>query len=131
MAESFSISASIPASPTDVYQAWLDSKAHSSFTGGPARIDPRPGGDHSAWDGYIRGRILELEPGRRIVQTWRTTEFPPDSPDSRLEIMLEPHRDGTRLTLNHSDIPEGQGENYRQGWLDYYFEPLKTFFAQA
>ena len=39
----------------------------------------------TAWDGYISGRNVELIPGERIVQTWRTSEFGVSDPDSNLE----------------------------------------------
>ena len=87
------------------------------------------GGKFTAWDGYIQGTTLELEPGRRIVQSWRTTEFPSDSGDSRLEIHFEPVEDGTRIVLLHSDIPTGQGPQYEQGWKEHYLEPLARYFA--
>ena len=35
---------------------------------------------------YIEGKNLELEKDKKIVQKWRTTEFPDDAPDSDLEI---------------------------------------------
>lgn len=60
------------------------------------------------WDGYIEGIDEELEPGRRIVHSWRATEFPPDSPDSRLEIVLEGVEGGARITLHHGSLAEGQ-----------------------
>ena len=34
----------------------------------------------------------------------------------------------TRITLRHTDIPVGQGEMYREGWLEYYFEPMQQYF---
>jgi len=33
------------------------------------------------------------------------------------------------MTVIHSDIPDGQGDDYRQGWIDYYFEPMKEYFS--
>lgn len=73
-----------PAKPADVFAAWLDSVAHGAMTGrGRAKIDPRVGGAHTAWNGYIQGETLELEPGRRIVQSWRTSEFPRHASRSR------------------------------------------------
>jgi activator of HSP90 ATPase len=101
------------------------------MTGGSADIDPRVGGAHSAWDGYITGITLELEPDHRIVQSWRTSEFPADSPDSRLEITLETVSDGTRLTLRHSEIPTGQGASYESGWVENYFQPMAAYFSEA
>ncbi|HZY42176.1 MAG TPA: SRPBCC domain-containing protein, partial [Anaerolineae bacterium] len=95
-----------------------------------AQIDPRVGGAHSAWDGYITGTTLELETDRRIVQSWRTSEFPADSPDSRLEIVLEAVAGGTRLTLKHSNIPAGQGASYESGWAENYFEPMTAYFSE-
>jgi len=26
-------------------------------------------------------------------------------------------------------IPDGQGENYKQGWKDFYFKPMKKYFS--
>ena len=130
MAESFEISAFFPArSPQEIYAAWLDGQAHSAMTGSPAQVDPAVGGQFSAWDGYIQGQTLETEPYRRILQAWCTTEFPEDSPDSRLEVLFEEVDSGTRVTLIHSDIPEGQGDDYRQGWSEYYFEPMQAYFS--
>ncbi len=131
MSDSFELSTVLPASPVRVYAAWLSSDEHTVMTGGTAEIDPRVGGEHSAWDGYITGTTLELEPDRRIVQAWRTVEFPADSPDSRLEIVLDAVDGGTRLTLKHSDIPVGQGASYESGWIENYFDPMRDYFSEA
>src|SRR5439155_27347862 len=100
--ESIFVSAMIPASPDDLYGAWLDSETHAAMTGGRARVDPRIGGRHSAWDEYIEGETIALEPGRRLVQSWRTQEFPPDAESSRVEIRFEPSLEGTRVSIDHS-----------------------------
>lgn len=129
MAESFKVSTILPASARRIYDAWLSSKEHAAFIGAGADIAPEVGGRFSAWDGYIEGVNEQLEPYHRIVQSWRTTEFPPDSPDSRLEIVLEEVEGGTRITLFHSNIPAGQGQGYKEGWLEHYFEPMKRYFS--
>src|SRR6185369_1989682 len=105
----------LPASPERVYEAWLDSDEHGAFSGGIAKIDPVVGGKHAAWDSYIEGVNLILEQPRRIVQSWRTTEFPEEAPDSRLEILLDEVDGGTRLTLIHTNIPDGQADQYEGG----------------
>lgn len=130
MPESIKLSAVIPARPERIYEAWLDGREHSAFTGGgTASVDPRVGGAFTAWDGYIQGTTQALEPGRRIVQRWRTTDFPPEAPDSLLEVLLEETPRGTRVTLVHTNIPDGQGQEYKQGWKDYYLAPMKQYFA--
>jgi activator of HSP90 ATPase len=71
-----------------------------------------------------------LEPERRIVQSWRTTEFDEADPDSQIEFLLEPAPQGTRLTLNHTNVPDGH-DDYQSGWHDCYFEPMKEHFSKA
>ena len=128
MPENFEIATFLPAEPEEVFRTWLDGSLVAEFTGSPANGDDLPRNPFTAWDGYISGANLEIDPPRRIVQSWRTTEFPEDAPDSIVEIFLEKAPGGTLLHLKHSVIPDGQGEDYRQGWVDYYFDPLKEYF---
>jgi activator of HSP90 ATPase len=124
----FILSEVIAAQPAKIYQEWLSSEGHTAMTGSPAKVDGRVGGEFSAWDGYITGKTLELRPNQRIVQAWRTSEFPDGAPDSRLEVDLEEVSGGTRITLKHSNMPPGQDDSYRQGWEDFYFKPMKEYF---
>jgi len=128
MTQSFTVSDLIPASPEAIYKAWLDSEGHSNMTGSPARASAQVGETFDAWDGYISGTNRELEPGKRILQAWRTTEFAPSDPDSRVEIIFEAAGGGTKITIHHSDLPE-DGDQYLQGWIDYYFQPMKEYFT--
>ncbi|MFN0174950.1 MAG: SRPBCC domain-containing protein [Saprospiraceae bacterium] len=129
MAISFTVSHNFSATPEVLYAAWLDSGTHSEMTGGEAVISAEIGASFSVWDDYITGINIELEPGRRILQSWRTTEFAPEDPDSLLEILMEPVPEGTKLTLNHSGIPEGQPD-YAEGWKDFYFKPMRVYFSK-
>jgi uncharacterized protein YndB with AHSA1/START domain len=118
----------LPVSPEKLFHAWLDGAEHSGFTGAAAEIDAKVGGTFTAWDEYISGTTVELDPPRRILQHWRTTEFPADSPDSLLEILFVPVDGGTKLILNHTNIPDGQKDSYAQGWQDFYFTPMQEYF---
>jgi uncharacterized protein YndB with AHSA1/START domain len=128
--EALRVSTTIPAAPTTLYLAWLSAEQHSAMTGGAAKIDPDVGGKFSTWNGYITGKLVILDLGRRIVMSWRTTDFPRDAADSRVEIHFEALGGSTRLTILHTDIPEGQGEKYRAGWNEHYFTPMRTFFSK-
>jgi len=44
-------------------------------------------------------------------------------------VLLEEASGGTRITLVHNEIPEGQGQQYKDGWRDFYFKPMKKYFA--
>jgi activator of HSP90 ATPase len=127
MAIDFIVSAVIPASPEEIYHAWLSSEGHSGMTGSPARVSDQVGEEFEAWDGYIHGTNLELEPHMSIVQSWRTTEFSDSEPDSRIEITLVPVGANTKLTLHHSGLPP-HGSQYEEGWVESYFEPMKEYF---
>lgn len=130
MKEKLQISGVFPVSAKRLYDAWLNSREHSKFTGSKANIRPVIGSRFSAWNKYITGSNLKLQPYGRIVQLWRTTDFPPGALDSRLEILFEKVNRGTRLILIHTQIPEGQAKNYKKGWKEHYFTPMKEYFKK-
>jgi len=130
MPYAFTLTTTIPASAQDIYDAWLNSLAHSEMTGGQASMSDEIDAEVSAWDGYITGRNLELVPGERIVQSWRTTQFTDEHEDSIITMTLEGVEDGTVLTLVHSNVPDEQTSYEQGGWQEYYFEPMKEYFAE-
>ncbi len=127
--ESMTLETTLLASPERVYAAWIDSGEHSEFTGGEAIIDAREGGKHSAWSGYIEGRFITLEPGKRLVMSWRTTEFDESDPDSHVELRFLPDGGGTRLELVHTELPPGGEQKYTTGWREFYFVPMRKYFG--
>jgi uncharacterized protein YndB with AHSA1/START domain len=130
MQYAYTLTTTIPASAQEIYDAWLDSLAHSEMTGSEAVMSDEVGAEVEAWDGYITGRNLELVPGERIVQSWRTTEFTDEHEDSIITVTLEEVDDGTLLTLVHSKVPEEQKRYEQDGWEKHYFEPMKKYFGE-
>ncbi len=130
MPENIAIDIMLPVSPERLYTAWLDSAEHSAFTNMPAQIDPSVGGAFTTWDGFIHGTNRILEPYRRIVQTWRTQDFPPDLSDSEVELLFEDLGNGfTRLVLRHTGLPDGTAEAVEESWLDHYFDTMLGYFS--
>jgi uncharacterized protein YndB with AHSA1/START domain len=127
----FKLTAIIPASPQEIYDAWLDNLAHSEMTGGKAIMSDRLGAAISAWDGYISGRNLQLVPAERIVQSWRTTEFADEHEDSVVSVVLEEVDGGTLLTLVHANVPDEHTSYEQGGWQQYYFEPMQEYFSKT
>ena len=127
--DSIEVSGVVPTDVETVFEAWLDGPTHSAMTGAEASCEPGVGGRFTAWDGYIEGRTLQIEAPSRIVQAWRTSHFPEGSAESRLEVRFAREGGGTRVTFLHSDIPEGQGASYEQGWIDHYLDPMKAYFS--
>jgi len=127
--EKLTVSVDLPVQREVLFNAWLDSFEHSSFTGSTANIDPSVGGSFTAWDGYITGKTEEIDSPIRILQAWRTTEFASTDENSKLELLFETIPNGTRLTLIHTNIPHGQADMYREGWEEYYFKPMLEYFS--
>jgi activator of HSP90 ATPase len=121
----------VDASPLEVYEAYVNPKKHTAFTGSGATGTPRVGCRFTAWDGYIIGKYVKLEKGNRIVHEWTTTDWPAGYPPSLVELTLKAKGNKTELTMVHSKAPAEQAEDYAQGWRDYYWEPLRKYFAKT
>jgi uncharacterized protein YndB with AHSA1/START domain len=124
----FEVSDQIPASPEEIYSAWMSSEGHSAMTGGQAHIDPMVGGAFDAWDGYIQGTTLALEPSTRLVQTWRSAGFTVEHEDSQIEVLFEANEAGTLVKVRHSNVPDDQRGYEEGGWQKSYFDPMKGYF---
>ena len=119
----------IKAEPKAIYDAFMDSKKHSKFTGGTAKISPKVGGKFSVYDGYAEGENVELEPGKKIVQTWRASDWPEDH-YSKITIKLTKKGKATKLTFTHTGVPEDFFDDIKQGWIDFYWEPMKQLLEK-
>ncbi|HCI86786.1 MAG TPA: hypothetical protein DHV68_08075 [Dehalococcoidia bacterium] len=73
---------------------------------------------------------LELDESKRILQSWRTSEYDSTDPDSSLELVFEPITNSTSLTQTHSNLPDGQADYYESGWQDFYFNPMLEYFSK-
>jgi activator of HSP90 ATPase len=124
----FTLKTTFDVSPEEIYATWLSAAGHTKMTGGEALISNQVGAKFSAWDFYISGVNLELEVNKRIVQSWRTTEFEEAEEDSRIEILLRELDGQTELTLIHTNLP-AHGSQYKEGWEEHYFKPMKQYFA--
>lgn len=116
--------------PDEVYDTLLDPRKHSEFTGSKATGKAKVGAKFTAWNGYISGKNIDLEKGKRIVQEWVTTEWPENNPPSRLEFTFKEVDGKTELTMVQSNVPTDQEEELKQGWIDYYWKPLKNYFEK-
>ena len=116
------------ATPKQVYDAYTDPKKHSEFTESKATGKPVVGGKYSSWDGYIFGKYLVLDDGKRVVQDWTTTDWEEGYPASKLELTFCAIAGGTEITMMHSGVPKVQAGEVEQGWMEFYWNPLKEYF---
>jgi activator of HSP90 ATPase len=125
------ITAIFPVSAKRLYDCWLNSNCHSTFTGEKVQIEPRSGTNFSIQGGYITGSNLILQPYGRIVQIWRNKDFPAGAPDSKLEILFEKHNSGTKLTIIHLQVPEGLERKIEKSWKENYLKPMRKLFQKT
>lgn len=124
----------IKATPAQVWQALIDpaftvqyfhrTAVESTFaTGDPYRYVMADGGT------AIQGMIEEVDPEHRLVMTFQFQNHSgmPDEPPSRVEWVITPAGDVTRLTLRHGDLFKSPKtwESVRMGWLPV-IDGLKT-----
>ncbi len=123
----FTLTTTIKATAKQIYKSWVSTQRHTKMTGGVAFVSDKVGETYTAWEGYITGQNIELEPYNKIVQSWRTSNFEDNEGDSQIEILLSEHEEETMLTLKHTNVPES-GEHYKKGWEEHYFEPMRSYF---
>ena len=113
------------APPHRVYEALLDARQFTAFSGLPAKINREAGGTFSLFEGHITGRNVELVPDRRIVQAWRSDW--PEGVYSIVKFELVPREAGTRVVLDHAGFTEDQWEGLSSGWQEHYWGPLHKY----
>ena len=122
-------SATLKASPHEVYEALMDSRKHTAFTGDKAKISSKVGGTFTAGDGYASGKNAELIPDKKIIQSWRGSDWP-EGHYSKVTYSLKKVKSGTRLTFRQSGVPEKHYKDIHQGWRDYYWKPMREMLEK-
>lgn len=119
----------IEAPPAAVYGLLTSSQDFTRMTGGRAAdISPELGGAISMFGGDIRGRNVELVPGKRVVQAWRSHAWP-EGVYSIVRFDLAPSGKGTKLVFDQAGYPADAEAMLEVGWPKMYWEPMNAIFA--
>src|SRR5262245_22184711 len=119
----------INASPDAVYGVLQASEDFARMTGGrSADIAKEVGGAVSMFGGDIRGRIVELVPGKRVVQAWRSQAWP-EGVYSIVRFELTPEGKGTKLVFDQAGYPEGAEKMLEGGWHQMYWNPMNAMLG--
>jgi activator of HSP90 ATPase len=119
----------LKAPPKTLFDAFLDSGKHSAFTGDKARVSRRVGARFTAFGGMLSGRNLYIDPGRMIVQAWRSVQFKRGDPDSILILTFNKVKGGTRIDVVHVNVPDHDHKGVTKGWPKYYWRPWRAYLA--
>jgi uncharacterized protein YndB with AHSA1/START domain len=120
----------INASPAAVYAMLTSSDKFAQMTGGrAAEISTEVGGAVSMFGGDIRARNVELVPGKRVVQAWRSSRWP-EGVYSIVRFELTPEGEGTTLVFDQSGYPDEAEKMLEGGWSQMYWQPMNAMFAE-
>ena len=115
------------ATPNQIYDTLMNSKKHSEFTNSNAKMNNKVNGKFTAYYNYIKGFNIELIKDKKIVQLWRCNDWPLNH-YSEVTFSFKSIKGGTKLTFTQINIPIKQYRGIKQGWIDYYWRPLKELF---
>jgi activator of HSP90 ATPase len=116
------------AAPERLFDLYMDPVLHSTVTGGKAVVSRETGSSMSAWDGYIEGKMLAVEEGKLIVQTWRTSDWPDGADDSILIIRFEEGKSGgATVRLTNEGLPTEKAGEFEDGWKEFYLDKWESF----
>jgi len=119
----------VPASPAAVFEVLTSSDKFAAMTGGRgADISSEEGGAFSMFGGDIKGRNVELVPGERVVQAWRSQAWP-EGVYSMVSFALSKNGDGTRVVFDQSGYPEEAHDMLEGGWQMMYWGPMSEMLS--
>ena len=119
----------LKATPHAIYEMLMDSKKHAEIVGSTASISKKVGGKFTVYDGDVEGVNIELVPDEKIVQTWRMGDWPKGH-YSKATFSFKEVDGKTKFTFTQTGVPEEFYEDIKQGWIDYYWTPLKELFKK-
>ena len=124
----FSESVRFNCSPNDLYLVLTDPARVQAWTLGPVTMVAKPDGEFAMFSGNVSGKFLESTPNKKIVQKWRSKDWP-EGVFSTVTITLQSDEDGTLLKLDHTGIPKSDYERTRHNWSEMCWNRIKAVFG--
>jgi activator of HSP90 ATPase len=114
----------IAAPNSKVWAALTDPDVIERWGGGPADMAAEPDSAFSLWGGSIFGTVVDVDPGRSMMQEWYGGNW--DDPSIARFTLTADASGGTRLELENTGVPDEDAPDIDAGWDDYYLGPIKT-----
>lgn len=125
-------SVTLPASAKRLYAMYVSASGHAQITGAPAKIGAKPGTTFSAFGGELSGTMLATVPGRLVVQSWRSSNFAPNDPDSILVLSFTHiNAKSARVDLVHVNVSAVDYQGVKKGWPLYYWKPWRKALTNS
>jgi len=113
----------IDAATDAVWAALTQPDVIDRWGGGPSVMAAEPGFAFEFWGGDIHGTVLQVDPGRSMLQEWYGGDW--NSPSlARFTLVAGPDG-GTRVVLEQTGVPDEEAADFDAGSDDFYLGPLK------
>jgi activator of HSP90 ATPase len=119
-----------PATARELFDLYVSPKHHAAFTGGAVKISRKAGSRFSAFGGMLTGVTLAAEPGKLVVQRWRSGGWKETDPDSVLVLSFVQDGSRGRIDLVHANVPDHDRDGVTKGWEKYYWKPLRAYLKR-
>lgn len=115
----------INASQEEVFSAITNPFTIELWSGYPASMEAKENTEFTIFDGDITGKNLQVIQFSKLVQEWY---FGEQQDPSIVTIDIKKHQAGTKIALEHTNIPDEDFESIEEGWREYYWGAIKEFF---
>lgn len=119
----------IPGTPAAVYDILTSSTKFAEMTGGrAAEIGKDAGAAFKMFGGDITGRNIEMVPGERVVQAWRSGAWP-EGVFSLVSFRLMADGKGTKVVFDQVGHPAAAQDMLESGWQQMYWGPMTAMLG--
>lgn len=116
----------------EMYQTFVDPSRIAAFTRSPPKLfeGAKTGGKFELFGGNVSGEYLELDEPKKIVQSWRLSQWPAGH-HSKLQIEFDQNDVDhvTVMRVTWTGVPIGQEDVTKRNWTEYYVKSIKATFG--
>jgi len=112
----------------DLYDALTTSNMISVWSRSSVKDDARVGEGFSFFSGNVTGTYTRLVENKSVAMRWRQKSWPA-AHHSNATIFLKQTESGVEMKLEQTGVPQQSVEATKQGWHNYYWNPMKACFG--
>lgn len=126
----FTLTWIVYAKPLDVFNALGNPSIIAMWSSDEAELEPEVNGVFEMFGGWVKGKVLAYEPGKKLSYTWKPAEWNKKADASIVTYLFEEDKAGTKITLTHTGFPSlKESDSHKSGWVDNVFEPVNDYFV--
>jgi activator of HSP90 ATPase len=114
------------------YRTFTDPARIAAFTRSPPKLfeGAHKGGKFELFGGNVSGSYLELEEGKKLVQSWRLAQWPAGHYSTlKIEFDQNDVDHVTVMRVTWDGVPVGQEDVTKRNWAEYYVKSIKQAFG--